>query len=86
MGPLLRLAAEVVGDLTRAVQVYICLWSHGPAHIHFIVQPETHEIVEVLRRRFPSIEGPEKEDICYATSNRQWAVKEMLGEPYAFRK
>jgi 4-hydroxy-3-methylbut-2-enyl diphosphate reductase len=41
---------------------------------------ETHEIVEVLRRRFPAIEGPEKEDICYATSNRQWAVKEMLGE------
>jgi 4-hydroxy-3-methylbut-2-en-1-yl diphosphate reductase len=41
---------------------------------------ETHEIVEVLRRRFPRIEGPVKEDICYATSNRQWAVKEMLGE------
>jgi 4-hydroxy-3-methylbut-2-enyl diphosphate reductase len=41
---------------------------------------ETREIVDVLRRRFPRIEGPEKEDICYATSNRQWAVKEMLGE------
>jgi 4-hydroxy-3-methylbut-2-enyl diphosphate reductase len=41
---------------------------------------ETREIVDVLRRRFPHIEGPEKEDICYATSNRQWAVKEMLGE------
>jgi 4-hydroxy-3-methylbut-2-en-1-yl diphosphate reductase len=41
---------------------------------------ETHAIVEVLRRRFPHIEGPEKEDICYATSNRQWAVKELLGE------
>jgi 4-hydroxy-3-methylbut-2-enyl diphosphate reductase len=41
---------------------------------------ETHVIVEVLRRRFPHIEGPEKEDICYATSNRQWAVKELLGE------
>ena len=41
---------------------------------------ETHEIVEVLRRRFPGIEGPAKEDICYATSNRQWAVKELLGE------
>jgi 4-hydroxy-3-methylbut-2-en-1-yl diphosphate reductase len=39
---------------------------------------ETREIVEVLRRRFPRIEGPAKEDICYATSNRQWAVKEML--------
>jgi 4-hydroxy-3-methylbut-2-enyl diphosphate reductase len=41
---------------------------------------ETREIVNVLRRRFPRIEGPAKEDICYATSNRQWAVKEMLEE------
>jgi 4-hydroxy-3-methylbut-2-en-1-yl diphosphate reductase len=41
---------------------------------------ETRAIVDVLRRRFPHIEGPEKEDICYATSNRQWAVKELLGE------
>jgi 4-hydroxy-3-methylbut-2-en-1-yl diphosphate reductase len=41
---------------------------------------ETRLIVDVLRRRFPHIEGPEKEDICYATSNRQWAVKELLGE------
>ena len=41
---------------------------------------ETHEIVAVLKRRFPHIEGPEKEDICYATSNRQWAVKELLEE------
>jgi len=41
---------------------------------------ETREIVDVLRRRFPRIEGPAKEDICYATSNRQWAVKEMLAE------
>ncbi len=41
---------------------------------------ETNEIVAVLKRRFPHIEGPEKEDICYATSNRQWAVKELLGE------
>jgi len=41
---------------------------------------ETNAIVAVLRERFPRIEGPEKEDICYATSNRQWAVKELLGE------
>ena len=31
-------------------------------------------------RRFPAIHAPKKEDICYATSNRQWAVKEMLAE------
>jgi 4-hydroxy-3-methylbut-2-enyl diphosphate reductase len=41
---------------------------------------ETNEIVAVLRRRFPRIEGPAREDICYATSNRQWAVKELLRE------
>jgi 4-hydroxy-3-methylbut-2-enyl diphosphate reductase len=41
---------------------------------------ETVEIIGVLRRRFPEIVGPRKEDICYATSNRQWAVKEMLSE------
>jgi 4-hydroxy-3-methylbut-2-enyl diphosphate reductase len=38
---------------------------------------ETLEIIAVLRRRFPQIYAPKKEDICYATSNRQWAVKEM---------
>jgi 4-hydroxy-3-methylbut-2-enyl diphosphate reductase len=41
---------------------------------------ETREIIDVLRRRFPDIEGPAREDICYATSNRQWAVKELLSE------
>jgi 4-hydroxy-3-methylbut-2-enyl diphosphate reductase len=41
---------------------------------------ETAEIVEVLRRRFRGIRAPQREDICYATSNRQWAVKELLAE------
>ena len=41
---------------------------------------ETAEIISTLRRRFPEIVGPKKEDICYATSNRQWAVKDMLAE------
>jgi len=41
---------------------------------------ETGEVIKVLRRRFPGIRAPRKEDICYATSNRQWAVKEMLPE------
>jgi 4-hydroxy-3-methylbut-2-enyl diphosphate reductase len=36
---------------------------------------DTAEIVAILRRRFPSIQGPRGEDICYATSNRQGAVK-----------
>ncbi len=41
---------------------------------------ETSEIIGVLRERFPAIRGPKKEDICYATSNRQWAVKDMLAQ------
>jgi 4-hydroxy-3-methylbut-2-enyl diphosphate reductase len=38
---------------------------------------DTKEIVAVLRRRFPGIIGPPKEDICYATTNRQEAVKRL---------
>ncbi len=41
---------------------------------------ETSQIIAALRRRFPEIYAPKKEDICYATSNRQWAVKELIGE------
>jgi 4-hydroxy-3-methylbut-2-en-1-yl diphosphate reductase len=41
---------------------------------------ETNEIVAVLRRRFPGIVGPKREDICYATTNRQSAVKAFLDE------
>jgi 4-hydroxy-3-methylbut-2-en-1-yl diphosphate reductase len=41
---------------------------------------ETADVIAALRRRFPTIHAPKKEDICYATSNRQWAVKEMLTE------
>lgn len=36
---------------------------------------ETHEIIASLKRRYPDIAGPAREDICYATSNRQEAVK-----------
>ena len=36
---------------------------------------DTSEIIAILRQRFPSINGPRKEDICYATTNRQQAVK-----------
>lgn len=38
---------------------------------------DTHAIVEALQARFPTIVGPKGEDICYATSNRQDAVKEI---------
>jgi 4-hydroxy-3-methylbut-2-enyl diphosphate reductase len=41
---------------------------------------ETRDVIAALRARFPAIRAPQREDICYATSNRQWAVKELLGE------
>ncbi len=40
---------------------------------------EVRDITEVLERRFPHLERPKKEDICYATTNRQGAVREMAG-------
>ncbi len=39
---------------------------------------DTRAIIDVLRRRFPSIQGPPQEDICYATQNRQNAVKALV--------
>src|SRR3954462_11235639 len=41
---------------------------------------ETRSIIARLRARFPSIVGPRTDDICYATTNRQSAVKQMAGE------
>lgn len=41
---------------------------------------DTRDIVAALEKRFPNIKGPHKEDICYATTNRQNAVKEIAGK------
>lgn len=41
---------------------------------------DTAQVIDALRRRFPAIEGPRKDDICYATQNRQDAVKGMAIE------
>jgi 4-hydroxy-3-methylbut-2-enyl diphosphate reductase len=41
---------------------------------------ETNQVIEALRERFPNLQGPPREDICYATSNRQEAVKEMAAQ------
>ncbi|MEJ0060598.1 MAG: 4-hydroxy-3-methylbut-2-enyl diphosphate reductase [Terricaulis sp.] len=53
-----------------------------PARLAFVTQTtlsvdDTAEIVAVLQRRFPEIAAPHKEDICYATTNRQDAVKAL---------
>ncbi|MDP4529750.1 4-hydroxy-3-methylbut-2-enyl diphosphate reductase [Alkalimonas delamerensis] len=41
---------------------------------------DTADVIEALRQRFPDIEGPRKDDICYATQNRQDAVRELAGK------
>jgi 4-hydroxy-3-methylbut-2-enyl diphosphate reductase len=41
---------------------------------------ETREVIAALRARFPAIQGPRHDDICYATQNRQDAVRELAGE------
>ena len=41
---------------------------------------DTRSIIDALRERFPSIQGPKKDDICYATQNRQDAVRELARE------
>ena len=41
---------------------------------------EAQEIIVALKKRFPHIDAPKKEDICYATQNRQEAVRELVGE------
>ena len=55
-----------------------------PDHVAFITQTtlsvdETAEIIAVLRQRFPKIVSSKSEDICYATTNRQIAVKQLAG-------
>ena len=84
---------EVVGTMGEAPEATIlvqdvaeaeALALPADARVAYVTQTtlsvdETAEIIGTLRRRFPAIVGPKKEDICYATSNRQWAVKDMLG-------
>ncbi len=41
---------------------------------------ETRHVIEALRKRFPNIQGPHAQDICYATENRQTAVKDVAAE------
>lgn len=83
---------EVVGTRGEAPEATVVIGSVAeaeaftpadPAKVAYVTQTtlsmdETAEILAVLRRRFPAIVGPPKDDICYATTNRQNAVKEML--------
>jgi 4-hydroxy-3-methylbut-2-en-1-yl diphosphate reductase len=56
-----------------------------PQRLAFVTQTtlsvdDTADVVAALRRRFPQLATPRREDICYATQNRQDAVKKLLGE------
>src|SRR5918992_1251715 len=85
---------EVVGTMGEAPEATVLVQDVAEAEalefppgakVAYITQTtlsvdETGEIIKALRRRFPDIRAPKKEDICYATSNRQWAVKELMAE------
>jgi len=67
---------ESVADVGR-------LQVKDPDFLAFVTQTtlsmdDTAEVIDALRKRFPRIVGPKKEDICYATQNRQDAVKRMV--------
>src|SRR3990170_4792448 len=69
---------RLVGDVEEARSVEVT----DPGRVSYLSQTtlsvdETNEIIDVLRERFPDIQGPPRDDICYATQNRQDAVKEV---------
>ncbi len=80
---------EVIGTLgeapastviVEAVEDVDTLLVPNPERVRYITQTtlsldETKDIIERLRRRFPAIQGPSAQDICYATEDRQLAVK-----------
>ena len=56
-----------------------------PEHMAFVTQTtlsmdDTAKVIDALRARFPFIKGPRKDDICYATTNRQDAVKQLASQ------
>jgi 4-hydroxy-3-methylbut-2-enyl diphosphate reductase len=69
------LLVETLGDVER-------LQPRDPENLAYVTQTtlsvdDTAEIVAALKRRYPRIAGPHKEDICYATTNRQEVVKRV---------
>ncbi len=55
------------------------------SHLHFVTQTtlsvdETKSVIAALQQQFPAIQGPRKDDICYATQNRQDAVRELAAQ------
>jgi len=76
MGQLPRGSIMLIEDSKQAEAVE----AEDPDNLAYITQTtlsvdDTAEIIAVLKRRFPALHGPKQEDICYATTNRQLAVK-----------
>jgi 4-hydroxy-3-methylbut-2-enyl diphosphate reductase len=70
--------------LVQTVEDVAALEVRNPEHVAFVTQTtlsvdDTASIVDALRVRFPHLKAPVKEDICYATQNRQDAVKDLIG-------
>ena len=71
--------------LVETVEDVAALGPADPGNLSFLTQTtlsvdDTAQIVEALQRRFPAILMPRSEDICYATSNRQAAVKGIASQ------
>ena len=76
---------KLVENVEQAERIEI----DDPDRLSFVTQTtlsvdDTADIVDVLRRRFPNIDAPRTEDICYATTNRQAAVKALVKDCDAF--
>ena len=76
MGQLPQGAVTLIDTVADAEALQV----RDPAKLAFVTQTtlsvdDTKDVIAVLQRRFPLIKGPFKEDICYATTNRQEAVK-----------
>ncbi|HZU22407.1 MAG TPA: 4-hydroxy-3-methylbut-2-enyl diphosphate reductase [Terriglobales bacterium] len=74
-------ATQVVGSAREVERLTVA----DPNRVAYLTQTtlsldEARDIIEALKRRFPNIKGPAAQDICYATENRQVAVKEVAHE------
>ncbi len=80
-------------DRSRGGEIYLveseedvrAMSVRDPSRLAYVTQTtlsmdDTARIIEALRARFPEIRGPRKDDICYATQNRQDAVKKLASE------
>jgi 4-hydroxy-3-methylbut-2-enyl diphosphate reductase len=70
--------------LVEAPEEVTALPVREPDNLAFVTQTtlsvdDTSRVIDALRARFPAIRGPRKDDICYATQNRQDAVKSLAG-------